>query len=1004
MPCSINRLSWQRLGRTYLYVRAGALPGCGAGVRLDPGRPHRSTIMADEQQLIEPPLKRQRGEDEQRDDLAAAAPAGGTGAGGAAPPPGAAGAGAAAMPQQAQEQERPSGADAAAPPQQQRQAGLPHTPIAFACSEDKGCRQTHEDVWVAEGDARGSGRRDGTGGGGGGEAPLRVSFFAVFDGHGGRGCAAYAAENLHAAALRVGLVAPEAAAGAAPLDVKRVRQAVSEAFKSTDAELCKLCEAKGWQDGAAAVVAWLLGDLVVVANAGDAKAVLAREPADKDKAAGQAGPRALTLTKEHLAIHTAERQRIAAAGGFVSKDGRLNGRIQVSRSFGDAQFKRRGATAAPDMQARPCRGRARAGVFTLTPRDLFLLLACDGFWGVFDPQDAVAAARQLLAEGRDAKAVTNRLVNMAVRERRCKDNCTVMLIVFGGGGGGSAEDLAAAAADGGAAAAAHFQGWAAPTGGGPVFGHVLAFEGPLPAAASAGPSSDGGAALRLPTNFRASRAVRHGTWQHGGTDFSSGVASQRLPLRGAQKGGGAGSRSGPCSRPASPAAAQQAPGAAPRAPPPRPASSLAAARGAGGWRGGGAAGEWAAAGAGERPELDGDEAGAAGSTGVWSAYHGGGGGVDVGATGGAAAPSQRRDGWFTTESVEQLRIDRDRARAAAGGGAFAPRPGAMHAKRSARIAGGGARRLMGGGGVGSGSGSGKAFLSGEPGLRDNVDGIRAAAHTGVWTAADTAEQHWPAATAALGAGTRTWASDAAAWREPAAVSPEAEAEALAAAAAARAELAPAQHPPRWWEAAPGLVPLVAALLCSERGGDLAAAAAGGARWQTLGVLGATLARLQPGSAASGGGGAAAPAWVAAAAGGGGDSGCGCGGLAKLLHVQIHDLEPGGARRKTQPEFEAPSQNGAAPAAARGGVCDGEACGASVAGEDASWRRFPLPEELCHAAWVGELAGRLLAARQLQLEAEAAAVGAAGAAAAAEVGCGVAAAAMGLVAVGAPVAG
>jgi hypothetical protein len=32
------------------------------------------------------------------------------------------------------------------------------------------------------------------------------------------------------------------------------------------------------QDGAAAVVCWLVGDLCVVANAGDAKAVLARQP------------------------------------------------------------------------------------------------------------------------------------------------------------------------------------------------------------------------------------------------------------------------------------------------------------------------------------------------------------------------------------------------------------------------------------------------------------------------------------------------------------------------------------------------------------------------------------------------------------------------------------------------------------------------------------------------------------------------------------------------------
>lgn len=34
------------------------------------------------------------------------------------------------------------------------------------------------------------------------------------------------------------------------------------------------------------------------------------------------------LTKEHLALHAAERARIERAGGHVS-DGRLNGRMQV---------------------------------------------------------------------------------------------------------------------------------------------------------------------------------------------------------------------------------------------------------------------------------------------------------------------------------------------------------------------------------------------------------------------------------------------------------------------------------------------------------------------------------------------------------------------------------------------------------------------------------------------------------------------------------------------------
>lgn len=50
--------------------------------------------------------------------------------------------------------------------------------------------------------------------------------------------------------------------------------------------------------------------------------------------------------------------------------------------------------------------------------------------GVFPPQVAVDTACKLLQEGKDEKAVTNRLINMAVRELRCKDNCTCLLVRF----------------------------------------------------------------------------------------------------------------------------------------------------------------------------------------------------------------------------------------------------------------------------------------------------------------------------------------------------------------------------------------------------------------------------------------------------------------------------------------------------------------------------------------------------------------------------------------------
>lgn len=84
--------------------------------------------------------------------------------------------------------------------------------------------------------------------------------------------------------------------------------------------------------------------------------------------------------------------------------------IQVSRSFGDMQFKSSGCSAVPAVTA-----------FSVGPRESFLLLACDGFWGVMDAQGAVDIAAQQLQQGKGVKAVTNRYVCL----------CVVALLLFG---------------------------------------------------------------------------------------------------------------------------------------------------------------------------------------------------------------------------------------------------------------------------------------------------------------------------------------------------------------------------------------------------------------------------------------------------------------------------------------------------------------------------------------------------------------------------------------------
>ncbi|XP_010537477.1 PREDICTED: probable protein phosphatase 2C 8 [Tarenaya hassleriana] len=271
-------------------------------------------------------------------------------------------------------------------------------------AEDKGSRHTMEDAWVVLPDAS----LDFPG-------KLRCAHFAIYDGHGGRLAADFVQKHLHHNVLSAGL--PREL-----LDVKAAKKAILEGFRKADESLLQESASGGWQDGATAVCVWILDQKVFIANIGDAKAVVARSSTTN----GSDSPskesnflKAILLTREHKAIFPQERTRIQKAGGSISSNGRLQGRLEVSRAFGDRQFKKLGVIATPDIHS-----------FDITERELFMILGCDGLWGVFGPSDAVEFVQKLLKEGLTVSTISRRLVKEAVRERRCKDNCTAIVIVF----------------------------------------------------------------------------------------------------------------------------------------------------------------------------------------------------------------------------------------------------------------------------------------------------------------------------------------------------------------------------------------------------------------------------------------------------------------------------------------------------------------------------------------------------------------------------------------------
>ncbi|KAH9802166.1 putative protein phosphatase 2C 8 [Citrus sinensis] len=259
-------------------------------------------------------------------------------------------------------------------------AQIMHKQIDFVeieadAAEDKGSRHTMEDASVVLVDASSDSPPN-----------LRCAHFAIFDGHGGRLAAEYAQKRLHANVISAGLPRELVFGKRMNLFFKKVFRILENNESLLVAGFTLLLG--GWQDGATAVCIWILGRTVFVANIGDAKAVVARSSivdGSNNHLDELSSLKAIVVTRVHKAIYPQERARIQKSGGTVSSNGRLQGRLEVSRAFGDRQFKKFGVVATPDIHS-----------FEVTERDHFIILGCDGLWGVFGPSDAVEFVQKLL--------------------------------------------------------------------------------------------------------------------------------------------------------------------------------------------------------------------------------------------------------------------------------------------------------------------------------------------------------------------------------------------------------------------------------------------------------------------------------------------------------------------------------------------------------------------------------------------------------------------------------
>ncbi len=140
--------------------------------------------------------------------------------------------------------------------------------------------------------------------------------------------------------------------------------------------------------GSVATVMFINGMELYVSNVGDAQALLIHS---------EGGHR--IITRKHDPAEPSERQRIKDAGGFVSRQGKLDDVLEVSRAFGYIHM-------TPAVAAAP-----HVSQITLRESDEMVLLASRELWDYLTPEFAVDVAR---SERGDLMCAAQKLRDLAI--------------------------------------------------------------------------------------------------------------------------------------------------------------------------------------------------------------------------------------------------------------------------------------------------------------------------------------------------------------------------------------------------------------------------------------------------------------------------------------------------------------------------------------------------------------------------------------------------------------
>lgn len=245
------------------------------------------------------------------------------------------------------------------------------------------------------------------------ESKEQLSYFGLFDGHAGSGCADFLAEHLHRFIFRQ------------LANTGDVKEGIKASFAQAESTFLNNCLQKtGDKSGSCAISALLSDNYLYLANVGDSRGII-----------GTSKGKVIQVSEDHKPGLEYEKSRIEKAGGVILPGNRFGvarvipGKLSVSRTFGDvaAKFKHLGGLPGVVIST--------PDIYRIKIQDNldYLLIGSDGIFDVLSNEEVNEMVWEgLMSPGSYSEklgAGALKVIELAL-ERQSSDNVTCILIGF----------------------------------------------------------------------------------------------------------------------------------------------------------------------------------------------------------------------------------------------------------------------------------------------------------------------------------------------------------------------------------------------------------------------------------------------------------------------------------------------------------------------------------------------------------------------------------------------